>query len=264
MTQPSETSTSMFDRKKLRHLYHGGSRAAIRFQATLLVFDALLIAFFIVSPFLEQGPLFLIVDYVIAAILFVDLCARAYAYGDVSKWLKRPLVWADIVVLLSLLVPNVIFNMGFLRILRAYTLVNSAAFWRVVGGGRWADTQTSETVKAIANLFVFVFMMSSLVHTSFAARVPTIKSYMDSLYFTITSLSTTGYGDIILPGFWGRLLSMIIMIGGVTLFFRLVSVVVRTPKVRHPCHSCGLLRHDPDAVYCKACGEKVRIIHDND
>lgn len=254
----------LLSRKRLRQLYHGGTRDAIRFQAVLLVFDALLIAFFIVEPFLEKGPIYLAVDYVIAAILFVDLAARAWVYGDFGKWVRQPIVWADIAVLFSLLAPIFFANLGFLRILRAYTLIHSAAFWRVVGRGRWQDTQTSDAVKAAANLAVFVFMMSSLVHSGFAGEVKTIRSYMDSLYFTVTSLSTTGYGDIVLPGFWGRLLSIVIMLGGVTLFFRLASVLMRQHKVRHPCQSCGLVRHDPDAVYCKACGEKVRIIHDND
>jgi voltage-gated potassium channel len=87
---------------------------------------------------------------------------------------------------------------------------------------------------------------------------------MDSLYFTATSLTTTGYGDIVLPGFWGRAISVLIMIGGVTLFFRLVHVAMRTPKIRYPCPSCGLQRHEPDAAHCKACGEPLAIRYDND
>ena len=30
----------------------------------------------------------------------------------------------------------------------------------------------------------------------------------------------------------------------------------------YPCPKCGLGRHDPDAVYCKACGEQVCIPND--
>jgi voltage-gated potassium channel len=107
-------------------------------------------------------------------------------------------------------------------------------------------------------------MMTALVHTSFAAQVPQIQSYMDSLYFTVTSLSTTGYGDITLPGAWGRTISIIAMLGGVTLFFRMIQVAMRPPKVRHPCPACGLQRHEIDAVHCKACGTLLNIPDDND
>lgn len=251
-------------RRTLRELYFRATPRAIRFQAWLLVFDVVLIAFFMVSPFLERTPRFLIVDYCIAAVLALDLGARAWAFGDLRRWFMRPIVWADLAVLISLLAPAYAANLGFLRILRAYSLVNGRAFWRIAGGGRWKDTDFADTVKAAANLFVFIFMMSALVHTGFAARVPELSSYMESFYFTVTSLTTTGYGDIVLPGFWGRLVSIAIMIGGVTLFVRLAHVAMRTRKVRHPCPSCGLMRHEPDAVCCKACGTRLRIEHFNE
>lgn len=177
---------------------------------------------------------------------------------------KRPIVWIDLIVLVSLIVPTYAANLGFLRILRAYSLIHGKAFWRVIGNGKWADTQMAETVKAITNLVVFIFMMAALVHTAFAARVPELSSYMDLLYFTVTALTTTGFGDVVLPGFWGRGLSVIIMIGGVSLFFRLIQVAMRSGKVVHSCPTCGLLRHEPDAVHCKACGTSLRIEHDND
>lgn len=263
-TSESSAASPSGIRAKTRELYFGTSKAAIRFQSTALIFDALLIVFFVVSPFIERGTALLAIDYLIAGVLAADLIARAWAYGDFERWILRPLVWADFAVLLSLVVPVYAANLGFLRVLRAYSLVNGQAFWRVVGGGRWLDTHVADTTRAAANLSVFIFMMTALVHTMFAARVPTLTSYMESLYFTVTTLSTTGYGDIVLPGFWGRAISIIIMIGGVSLFFRLVQVIIRTPKVRHACPSCGLLRHEPDAVHCKACGAAIRIEHDND
>lgn len=251
-------------RRRLHELYFGASPRAVRFQAVMLVLDLVLIVFFIMSPFLERGTTFLLIDYCIAAVLALDLAARGWSYGDLRRWALRPLVWADLAVLLSLLVPVYAANLGFLRILRAYSLVHGRAFWRVVGGGRWMDTDIQETTRAITNLLVFVFMMTGLVHIGFAARVPDIRSYWDSLYFTVTTLTTTGYGDITLPGVGGRILSIIIMIGGVSLFFRLVQVTIRRPKVRYECRSCGLMRHDVDAVHCKACGTPLKIRHEND
>ena len=55
------------------------------------------------------------------------------------------------------------------------------------------------------------------------------------------------------------------MIVGITLFFRLAQAVFRPGgKVRHPCPQCGLQRHDPDAVHCKACGMVLNIPNDED
>jgi voltage-gated potassium channel len=88
---------------------------------------------------------------------------------------------------------------------------------------------------------------------------PQIRNYADALYFTVTTLTTTGFGDITLTGTVGRMLSVGVMIVGVTLFLRLLQVLFRPTKIRYTCPKCGLKLHDPDAVHCKHCGEVVHI-----
>jgi voltage-gated potassium channel len=34
--------------------------------------------------------------------------------------------------------------------------------------------------------------------------------------------------------------------------------------VRFPCDACGLQRHEPDAVHCKACGNLMKIPDEGD
>ena len=68
-----------------------------------------------------------------------------------------------------------------------------------------------------------------------------------------------GFGDITLTGTTGRLLSVGVMIFGVTLFLRLAQVLFRPPKVRYECPECGLSLHDADAVHCKHCGATIHI-----
>ena len=82
--------------------------------------------------------------------------------------------------------------------------------------------------------------------------------------FTVTTLTTTGFGDITPMGTWGRMLAVGVMIFGVSLFLRLLQVLFRPTKVRHECAQCGLLLHDPDAVHCKHCGALVHIRTDGE
>ena len=72
-------------------------------------------------------------------------------------------------------------------------------------------------------------------------------------------MTTTGFGDITLPGTTGRLITVVIMIFGVTLFFNLARALLSPHKVRFSCPDCGLQRHDSDAVHCKACGKVLNI-----
>ena len=54
------------------------------------------------------------------------------------------------------------------------------------------------------------------------------------------------------------------MIVGITLFVKLAQALFRPNKVTFPCPECALQRHEPDAVYCKACGHKLKIPDDDD
>jgi voltage-gated potassium channel len=116
-----------------------------------------------------------------------------------------------------------------------------------------------EALIAGMHLAVFVFVMTALVYETQRSINPKIADYADALYFTVTALTTTGFGDITLEGKFGKLLSVVIMICGVTLFLRLAQALFRPRKVRFPCPSCGLQRHDVDAVHCKACGVVLAI-----
>jgi len=55
------------------------------------------------------------------------------------------------------------------------------------------------------------------------------------------------------------LITIVIMIFGVTLFLNLARVLFSPSKVRFDCPDCGLQRHDRDAVHCKACGKLLNI-----
>lgn len=248
-------------RAKLNDLYHGQSPGAVRFRLGVLAVDFIIIGFFIAAPILRDRPGFLTLDYLIAAVLAVEMLARGLSCPSFLGWLRRPIVWLDIFVLLTLLAPHWGYNFGFLRIIRLWTVVHSEFFWTTVGR-RYDDTRWEDVTKTTTTLFTFLFVTASVVYTGFAGRAEGINSYVDALYFTVTSVTTTGYGDVLLPGHAGRLLSIVIMISGITLFVRLAQALFQPNKVRFRCPNCGLLRHDPDAVHCKACGNLLNMPND--
>lgn len=245
-------------RARLRYLYHGSSPVAVRFRLAIIVIDLAIIGFFLATPLLKaHGLAYYIFDYLIATFLALDLTARALAFTDIRTWLKRPVVWVDLFILATLLFPAWLANLGFLRIVRLWTLVNSDIFWRTIGR-RYDDTRVEEVTKALAAVVTFLFVATGFVYGSFLGQGG-VSGYLDALYFTVTSLTTTGYGDITLPGAWGRVVSIAIMLVGITLFIRLAQTLFRPHKVKYPCDRCGLQHHDPDAVHCKACGDTLCI-----
>jgi voltage-gated potassium channel len=173
--------------------------------------------------------------------------------------LLHPATWADVVAIVSFLAPVVGEGAGFLRILRTLRLLHT---YHVVGRLRAQNRffrRNEELILSVVHVAVFLFVMSAIVYETQHWSNPAIANYVDALYFTVTALTTTGFGDITLPGTLGRLISVAIMIFGVTLFLRLVRALLSPHKVRFPCPVCGLQRHEADAVHCKACGTVLNI-----
>lgn len=249
-------------RAGLRRLYHGRSAGSEWFQYAVIVVDLLIVAFFVASPILRERPFFLWMDYSIAALLAIDITARALASRDIPRWLRQPTSIVDIFILLTLLFPLWLANLGFLRVLRLWSLSRSGTFWRPLVRRGYAPWR--EVVQSVVNLITFLFVVTGFIYTFFFREDSGLAGYIDALYFTVTSMTTTGYGDILLPGPWGKLTSVVIMLAGVTLFIRLGQAVFRPYKVWHTCPECGLQRHDPDAVHCKACGYMLKIPDPND
>ena len=157
-------------RARLRYLYHGAQPAAVKFRLMVILVDLIIIGFFLAAPILkEAGWVFYVADYFIAAILGLDLAARAYAYSDVRDWLKKPIVWVDLFVLATLLFPAWLANFGFLRLLRFWSLLNSDLFWRTIGR-RFDDTRVEEITRALAALITFVFVTTGFVFAYFRGK----------------------------------------------------------------------------------------------
>lgn len=245
-------------RARLRVLYHGRTPAAIRFQFLVLVVDLAIIGFFIATPLLKGKTLFLWVDYGVALLLLADLCARGLASSDVGKWLRQLNVLLDIFILATLLAPTWLVNLGFLRILRLWTLSRSGFIWRPLRKHRDLR-QFEHPIRAVLNLLTFLFVVTGFVYTFFARPDSGITGYVDALYFTVTTVTTTGFGDITLPGTAGKLTAIVVMIVGISLFVQLAQAIFRPYKVIFPCPQCGLSRHDADAVHCKSCGHVLNI-----
>ena len=245
---------------KMANLYLGRGSDARRFRYGLLIFDLGTIAFFIASSMLpHEGSWFLIADFTIAAVLAVDFTLRLWISPDRKRYLANPIVIADLVVIVTLLAPAFTENFAFLRVIRVLRLLRSYHVLKELRETSAYFKRNEEVIQSVVNLGVFIFFVTALVYVLQVRINPQIKTYVDALYFPVTTLTTTGFGDITLEGSMGRLLAVLIMVFGVALFLRLVQTIFRPQKVSYECKECGLKRHDPDAVHCKHCGAVVHI-----
>ena len=246
--------------RQLFWLYEGHGRAPFVFRWIMLVFDFVTIGYFLWAPFEMRGHSHVVIDYVIGIVIAFDYLARLYIARHRWNFLIRPLNIADLVVVVTMLAPLLVSNFAFLRVLRAVRAIRAFTFVRRVKVITPFFQRHEHVIDKVVNLIVFVFIMSALVYATQVGTNPSIHSYLDALYFTVTSLTTTGYGDVLMIGKLGRILSIVIMALGLTLFLQLLRAIIEPhDKIEHECPECGLMMHDRDAVHCKHCGHVIHI-----
>ncbi|MDP3691890.1 potassium channel family protein [Bradyrhizobium sp.] len=243
----------------IRRLYEGATPGGIRFRYTLLAFDIVTVLFIIATSFLPTSEVIEALDVVFGIGILADFSARLLVSRHRLREFTRFSTWTDLIAIVSFLAPLAGEGGGFLRILRTLRLLRDYQMLVRLRADSSFFRRNEEVIFAVTNLAVFIFVMTAIVYETQKFRNDQITNYADALYFTVTALTTTGFGDITLPGTLGRLISVVIMIFGVTLFFNLARALLNPDKVRFPCPTCGLQRHDRDAVHCKACGVVLNI-----
>ncbi len=242
-----------------RDLYNGHSGRAHRFRYALLGFDIVTIGFVIVTSFFEHTRTVEIVDALFGVLILADFLIRLAIEPNRGRYFLRFAAWADIIAVISFLAPIAGEGFGFLRVLRTLRLLHTYQLTLRLKQDFRYFRDHEDVILATVNLGVFLFVMTGLIYATQYGHNPQIGNYADALYFTVTTLTTTGFGDITLQGTGGRLLAVAVMIVGITLFLRLATALFRPSKVKYTCKSCGLKLHDPDAVHCKHCGTVVKI-----
>lgn len=249
---------------QVRELYEGHSVVAQRFHYVLLGLDVLTVLFLVVSTFFYGSGVVEALDIVFGLYLAFDYFARLWLAPKKSIFAFNLLNIADLVAMLSFLVPLLGENLAFLRGLRILRLLRSYRLQSKLRKDFAYFREHEDIILSATNLFIFVFVMTELVFITQVGSNPHVNNFLDALYFSVAALTTTGFGDVTLQGQSGHLLSIIIMIFGVSLFLRLVQTIFRPTKVRYTCKSCGLFLHEADAVHCKHCGSVLNIPNDGE
>ncbi|MCB1550796.1 MAG: ion transporter [Alphaproteobacteria bacterium] len=243
----------------LKSLYESDTPRAHRFHYILLTLDILTLIFLVISTFFHGNNFIEALDILFGIYVALDYSARFAINKKKTSFFISPLNLFDLAVVLSFLAPLIGENLAFLRAARVIRLLRSYILIKRLREDFPLFKRNEDIILSITNLLLFIFVMTQLVYVTQVDHNPNIKHFVDAMYFTVTTLTTTGFGDITLNGSSGKAISIIIMIFGVSLFIRLIQTVFRPHKVRFNCEKCGLYLHDQDAVCCKACGNILKI-----
>jgi voltage-gated potassium channel len=116
-------------------------------------------------------------------------------------------------------------------------------------------------------VFTLVVILGSVMYLVEGGRADQsgFRSIPESIYWSIVTITTVGYGDITPVTSLGKFIASLIMFIGYgiiavpTGIVTTEMVIKAREKGHHPevCPSCGREGHDADAVHCKWCGAKL-------
>ncbi len=120
---------------------------------------------------------------------------------------------------------------------------------------------------------IFVFFIAVLVlSTIFGAIMYVVEgpqhgfsSIPKSIYWTIVTITTVGYGDITPQTVLGQIVASLAMLTGYSIIAVPTGILtaelhseMAREKLARVCPACDRAGHDTDAVYCKYCSEKFK------
>ena len=124
--------------------------------------------------------------------------------------------------------------------------------------------------RILFTLLAIVFVFSGLVYQIEHHSNPKFHTFLDAFYFSIFTMTTVGYSDVMPKSDAGKLTTVIMVLTGIALipvqlgelFKRLVQTANQSDRENDVmkesiCSGCELSLHDMDAEFCKVCGTKL-------
>jgi len=157
-------------------------------------------------------------------------------------------------------------EMPFLRIFRVFILLKFVERSHLVRNFFRNFRYYREELKIFFVSFFLVLFMSSFAIYFAEHRVNEyIQSLGDALWWTVVTVFTVGYGDIVPITVLGKILGGFVSFFGVGTIAMLTALITKIfmdhffGKGSHHCKVCHYPHHDYDAKYCKNCGSELNV-----
>ncbi len=210
-----------------------------------------------------------IVEWVFTILFTIEYAVRIYCSPKPTVYMRSPYGIVDVLSFLptyfSLLIPHATYFavVRLLRVLRIFRVLRLISFINE------STLLTRSILQARRKIFLFFFFVL-IVATIIGALMYLIEgpangyqSIPKSVYFTIVTITTVGYGDITPQTVLGQILSTFTMLLGYSIIAVPTGIItaelaqeMHKDRGIRACPQCNRGGHENDALYCKYCGSE--------
>ena len=245
------------------------SRSGRVFGGFLVVLITLSIGLFICenmevfSPWKDQMR---IIDKAILVVFAVEYIIRLMISRKKLRFVFSFLGIVDLLVILPLfahLGAGFVFFRGF-RVFRILQLLKTIKYSNLMLMFFRSFRHYRDEIHIFVITFLLVVIVGSLGMFSLESTVnPGFATVPDATWWTIVTITTVGYGDVVPITIAGKILASIIMFMGLASIAIMTAVLTKVfidhffGKRLHKCLFCHFPHHDHDARFCKNCGKEL-------
>ncbi len=243
------------------------------------LFDILLLIFILISTILimlETVPvlnakyhtIFYSLEFLITILFTLEYILRIVCVKDREEYIFSPLGFLDLLSILpfyiGLFFPAVHYFiiLRMLRMLRIFRIFNLADYMH---DGQFILSALRHSSRKIyiflLFLCIFIVIIGSIMYVVEDGKNG-FTSIPQSIYWAVVTITTVGYGDISPVTPIGKVLSIVVMLCGYSIIAVPTGIVTselryQGKRFKESCERCGNEEIDPDARFCKKCGEKL-------
>ncbi len=273
-TRPAPPAGAPWRARLHEIIYEADTPAGKAFDVTLILLIVLSVVVVMLDSIHGVGdryrPLLHGLEWAFTALFTVEYVLRVVAIERPWSYVRSFFGIVDVMAVLptylSLILPGSqsLLVVRFLRLLRIFRVFKLAEYLREAQALRAALVASRRKIAVFFMSIVTLVVIIGAVMYLVEGEASGFSSIPKSVYWTIVTLTTVGYGDIAPRTPLGQLLASVVMLIGYSIIAVPTGIVTAEMTRAHSgrvstqaCPACSLEGHEPDARFCRHCGASL-------
>ena len=256
-------------------IYESNTKAGKAFDVSLLVLivaSILIVMLDSIEAYRNNyGEIFLALEWVFTIIFTLEYLLRLISIKRPWKYVFSFLGIIDLLAIIPAYLSLFFVGAQTLLVFRALRLLRIFRIFKLnhfISEMRFLGAAVQGSLRKIS-IFMMIVLMLVIILGSLMYLVEAglhgFSNIPESIYWSIVTITTVGYGDISPVTPLGKFIASFIMMKGYVIIALPTGIVTtemalaskRTEQKHEVCPKCGKEGHDADADFCKKCGERL-------